>query len=285
MSTIPTPQNLLRIDGHAHVFLKSLTVIENRRYTPNYSALAQDYFNHLKSHNLNGGLLIQPSFLGTDNSHLLSVIAEASLNEPDLVIRGVAVLDPLTSMNEMQLLKGSGITGIRLNCLSQPLPNFENKVWKQYLKRVDAMGWHVEVQVEGHRLNSIVDSLLKTNTRIIVDHFGLPSSVDPNQFTNLNTILKDSSPNVCVKVSAPYRVYRHLPLQQAVDKCGELASQLLESIGDQRLIWGSDWPWTQHENSQSYNDCFNWGKQWLGENSNKLGNVPLWLMYPDNKNN
>src|SRR3546814_17001564 len=58
------------IDSHAHVFVPGLSVIAERRYTPDYAAPLDDYLALLDAQGLAHGVLVQPSFLGTDNSHL-----------------------------------------------------------------------------------------------------------------------------------------------------------------------------------------------------------------------
>jgi len=281
MAHTPAPRKSIRIDGHAHVFLESLPMLENRRYTPTYNALPQDYFKKLKANGLNGCLLVQPSFLGTDNDYLLKVLDQAKLTEPDLLVRGVAVLHPTTSMQEMFGLKKSGITGIRLNCLARDLPDFESKLWISFLQQVEELGWHVEVQVEGHRLPWVIDHLIKTVSRIVIDHFGLPDTSNLSQCKGFNRLKTNTSTTVCVKLSAPYRVYPELAVAQAAKACEILASQLIDTIGPQRLIWGSDWPWTQHEKGQHYEDCLQWGNHWYQDQEIRPGNAPEWLMNPD----
>lgn len=274
------PEKKTKIDAHAHVFLASLKMLKNRRYTPAYDAAPQSYFQHLKSEGLNGALLIQPSFLGMDNSYLLNTILDAKQSEPDLLVRGVAVLNPSTSIDEMQVLKKAGITGIRLNCVSQAVPELDQPIWRQYLKRVEKLNWHVEVQIEGKRLMPLLNQLIKTNKRIVIDHFGLPNITASHRCSGFNSLLKNTAPDVCVKLSAPYRVFPDQAPEHAAQACDELARQLLDSIGPGRLIWGSDWPWTQHETEQDYAACLRWGKRWFRYKNSDAGMVPNWLMEP-----
>ena len=68
-------QGYKAIDTHAHVFRRDLPVAERRRYTVDYDAMPHDYLAMLRSNGMARGVLIQPSFLGFDNSYLLAVIA------------------------------------------------------------------------------------------------------------------------------------------------------------------------------------------------------------------
>lgn len=268
----------LRVDGHAHVFLKSLPMAKGRRYTPHYDAPPQRYFELLEEQGLDGALLVQPSFLATDNSYLLEVLASAKLTLPALYLRGVAVLDPSTSEEEMWTLKDAGIVGVRLNYFSRPLPDLDSPLWSTYLNRVQKVGWHVELHVEGARVPSILNRLAISNNHVVVDHFGLPEISAPTQCPGFQSLIKDRHSSVCVKVSAPYRVFPQLPTDQAALDCGELTRILLDAIGSERLIWGSDWPWTKYETGHTYEMCLKWAADWYSEVDATPGLVPAWLV-------
>ncbi len=77
------------IDTHAHVFERGLPLANARRYAPGYDAPLSAYLAQLDAHGLSNGVLIQPSFLGTDNSYLLAALKQAPQR-----LRGVAVIDP-----------------------------------------------------------------------------------------------------------------------------------------------------------------------------------------------
>ena len=268
----------LRIDGHAHVFLKSLPMAEGRRYTPRYDALPERYFELLQEQRLNGALLVQPSFLNTDNSYLLEVLAMAKKIFPAHWFRGVAVLDPSTSEEEMWRLKDAGIVGVRLNYLSRPFPDLDSPLWSTHLNRIQTVGWHVEVHVEGSRLASILDRLTISNHHIVIDHFGLPKTVSPTECEGFQSLINDRHSGICVKISAPYRVFPQLPSDQAARECGKLARILLDAIGPERLIWGSDWPWTKYETGHSYEMCLKWTTDWYRGVDAIPESLPNWLV-------
>ncbi len=273
-----SPPEPLRIDGHAHVFMKSLPMAEGRRYTPHYDALPERYFELLKKQGLNGALLVQPSFLNTDNSYLLSVLASARRTLPNLWLRGVVVLDPATTEEEMWTLKDAGIVGIRLNYLSRHLPDLDSLLWSTYLDRVQKVGWHVEVHVEGPRLTAILDRLTTSNHNVIIDHFGLPTADSPTECSGFQSLINNRNSGVHVKISAPYRVFPQLPSDLAAKKCSRLAHILLDTIGPERLIWGSDWPWTKYETAHSYVTCLKWATDWYTGVNATPESVPDWLI-------
>ena len=75
------------VDSHAHIFRQDLPMVANRRYSPDYDALVEQYLEHLDRFGLSHGVLIQPSFLGTDNHFMV-----AALQRFPERLRGVAVV-------------------------------------------------------------------------------------------------------------------------------------------------------------------------------------------------
>ena len=87
------------IDSHAHVFLRGLQLAPNRRYAPDYDAPLERYLAELDANGVTHGVLVQPSFLGTDNSYLVECLGRAGGR-----LRGVAVVDPATAPEALDAL-------------------------------------------------------------------------------------------------------------------------------------------------------------------------------------
>ncbi len=259
-------------DGHAHVFTTHLPMLDGRRYTPTQEAYPETYCDLLKENGLSGALLVQPSFLGTDNRYLLNVLRQTQFQENDLHIRGVVVLDPETPREPMEAMKADGIVGVRLNCFQRPVPDLTSTQWNRFLQHVEALNWHIELHIEGPRLDAILKLLCQRISTVVVDHFGLPNGdLSP-------ALLNPPHDGVYVKCSAPYRVFPNLSAEQAARKCEPYIQALIDFHGQNRLIWGSDWPWTQHNKGQSYADTILWWKRWvshINEASSFAG--PFWL--------
>jgi len=244
-------------DGHAHVFRSDLPMTAERRYTPDYDAEFPAYAELLRKHGLNGALLVQPSFLGTDNSYLLTQLTAAAVM-PDLIVRGVATLDPRTSVNEITDLSNAGIVGIRLNLVGGSARNFDIEPLDTLLRNIDAVGWHVELHCEGPLLAPLLESLLRRCRTVVVDHLGLPDCKAPLECTGLSAILAAPIGRVFVKASAPYRVFATLTVREAALCCAPIIDRLANGIGSDHLVWGSDWPWTRFENQHSFSDTLGW---------------------------
>jgi predicted TIM-barrel fold metal-dependent hydrolase len=231
------------IDTHAHVFHRELKLAPGRRYAPDYDAPLSLYLDQLDHNGITNGVLVQPSFLGTDNSYLVDCLKQTKGR-----LRGIAVVDPAVSADELRELDRAGIVGIRLNLVGQPFPDLAASEWKVLLANVKSMGWQVEIQRNASDLAALVPQLLDHGVTVVLDHYALPDPKLGVADPGFQSVLKlGATKNVWVKISAPYRN------GAAGESFAKEAYPLLRSAyGLDRLLWGSDWPHTQFEATQSY---------------------------------
>lgn len=233
------------IDTHAHVFHRGLTLVAGRRYTPGYDAPLSSYLKKLDHSGLSHGVLVQPSFLGTDNSYLLDCLRQAPHR-----LRGVAVVDPASSYDELLGLAEAGVVGIRLNLVGRPMPDLGRSGWGPLFEKVGRLGWHVEVQRDAAGLVAVLPGLLDIGMPVVVDHFGLPSPVAGACDPGFKRLLEfGRSPQLWVKLSAPYRLGTN-----GARLASTLYPWLRDAFGLGRLMWGSDWPHTQFEATDDYDE-------------------------------
>jgi len=233
------------IDTHAHVFERGLPLANARRYAPTYDAPLSSYLAQLDAHGVSHGVLIQPSFLGVDNSYLLAALKQAPQR-----LRGVAVIDPAAPETLLTQMNAEGIVGIRLNLIGAADPQLKSPVWQAALARLHALGWHVELHVEARRLPTLLQPLLEAQVNVVVDHFGRPDpalGVDDPGFAAL--LAAGRSRRVWVKISGAYR--------NGANGRGEAIAEaamprLKDALGLDRIVWGSDWPHTQFESQINY---------------------------------
>ena len=251
-----------RHDGHVHLFTRDLPMVAGRRYLPAADATLADLAALLRGHRLDGALVVQPSFLGTDNSHLLACLA-AARDYPDLALRGTVMLDPATPPAAMAGLAAAGIVGTRLNLVGGGvLPDLTRRVWRDHFAAVNDLGWHVELHLESPRLAPVLTVLLDACDHVVVDHFGRPDPVHGLACPGMRALLAAPVDRVSVKVSAPYRIFPSIAPDEAAAYCTPFAAALADRFGADRLVWGSDWPWTQFENRHSYAQAVAWRESW-----------------------
>jgi predicted TIM-barrel fold metal-dependent hydrolase len=227
------------VDTHAHIFLQSLPMVAGRRYTPGYDCPTELYLSQLSNNDIGFGVLVQPSFLGTDNSYMLS-----ALDRYPERLRGIAVVAPSISDEELQAMDASGVVGIRFNMIGKDIAELANPEIASLLRRIDQLNWQVEVQAHGRDLPKLFKTMETFQGPLVIDHFGLPDPIVGVRDQGFRALLSEaSSGRVYVKMSAGYR-------------CGGMdvatcAGALLAVVGPRRLIWGSDWPFTQNETNRS----------------------------------
>lgn len=242
-SNSATPEPIAAIDAHAHVFRRGLPLAPVHRHAPDYDALLPDYLALLDAHAVSHAVLVQPSFLGTDNSFLLDALRACPQR-----LRGVVIVEPAIGEDELAALDRQGVCGIRLNLVGLPIPDFAGAAWQRLFARVRALDWHVELHRESRDLPLAGQAILDAGCKLVVDHFGRPGPA-PGEDEGFAWLLRSaSSARVWVKLSA---AYRNWPDQRG-SAARTAAQALLQALDASRLLWGSDWPHTQHQDLADY---------------------------------
>lgn len=235
------------IDTHAHIFRRDLPMVAGRRYSPDYDATVEQYLAHLDACGLSHGVLIQPSFLGTDNHYMV-----AALQRFPERLRGVAVVDAQISDGELDELAAAGVVGIRLNLIGKLLEDYTGPAWSGLFRRLARRGWQVEIQRGFADLALVVPAILESGVTVVIDHFGLPAAsvqLDEPQHAPFFDLFGQAP--VWIKLSAAYRSQSDLARARAIE------ARLREACGGVgRFLWGSDWPNTQFEAQTRYDEQF-----------------------------
>jgi predicted TIM-barrel fold metal-dependent hydrolase len=260
----------IAVDAHAHVFTNSLRISPFHRYIPHYSASLDAYLGLLRRFDFTNGVIIQPSFLGVDNSYLLACLKQC----PDR-LRGVIVIDPGRGLEAIDELHDAGCTGIRLNLFGLPDPPLKNPNWEKTLARMRGLGWHVELHVEACRIHELAPAILDAGVRIVVDHFGRPDpslGIDDPGFHYLLSLARTRQ--VWVKISGFYRNGENGRGEQIALQAIPLFKS---TFGLERMLWGSDWPHTQFEETVNYEVAYRFMLRMLPDEAERrvvLGSTP-----------
>lgn len=242
----------MKVDTHAHVFSPNLQLANDRRYAPTYEAYIEEFIANFESKGLTAGMLIQPSFLGFDNSFMI----EAIKKYPNKLY-GVAVVNTDITLEELEKLSKYNIVGIRLNLYAREIPDLREGEWPRILKYIKQLGWHVELHIDAVQLPPLIDALLEAGVRVVVDHFGKPTNdiaVEDEGFKYLLSV--GQTKQVWVKISAAYRLKKEKSFAENVIIAKTLIPKLLEAFSPHRLLWGSDWPHTQFESTVTYDKAW-----------------------------
>ena len=139
----------MKIDAHFHVFLANTIDQAQSRYVLEYDATIEEWEKLANQAGLTGGVIIQPSFLGTDNSFLLSAI-----NQNPTKLRGVAVLPPNMPRSGLKELKEQGISGVRLNLFGCQDPAVIIRANWKLIDLINESGMHIEIHHDDGFLNT-----------------------------------------------------------------------------------------------------------------------------------
>jgi predicted TIM-barrel fold metal-dependent hydrolase len=215
-------------------------MLPGRRYTPARDCSTAEYLRQLSDNDVALGVLVQPSFLGTDNSYMLTALTDY----PDR-LRGIAVVDPQISDRELEAMDATGVVGIRFNMIGKDIDDLARHENRSLMRRVGQLGWQVEVQAHGRDLPRVFEAVKSFDGALVIDHFGLPDPLRGVRDPGFQALLREG-PNgrTFVKLSAGYRCFG-----QDVAAC---AGALMAVLGPRRLMWGSDWPFTQYEQGRSF---------------------------------
>lgn len=226
------------VDAHAHVFSADAPAVAGARYRPAYAATLDGWRSHWAHAGITHGVLVQPSFFGTNNGEMLAALA---LDPPRL--RGVAVVAPSCDAGEIKRLNAGGVRAIRLNLKgARDYSVFASAQWRALYGRVGEAGWHLEIHVDTGRLPEVEPAFEGISVPLVLDHFGSPGAEASPTFAAAGRLA--ASREVWCKLSAPYRLQGSEPRT--------LAARWLDAVGPRRLVWGSDWPGTAFEPTHDY---------------------------------
>jgi predicted TIM-barrel fold metal-dependent hydrolase len=242
----------LRVDSHAHVFRRDPPLVPCQRYAPQHDALLPELLGLFDRHGITHGVLTAPHFYGADNSILLTALAAAHGR-----LRGTVIVDQSIARPALEELSRAGVVGIRFNMLQRPeLPDLGSAAWRRVLEAAAALDWHIEIYIEGPRLPALLEPANEIGVKVVIDHFGNPDPALGVACTGFRALLDAvGKGRTWVKLSAPYRLGGF--------DAASYAATLLRAGGPQRLVWASDWPWTQHAEGLSYAKVLAWLDRWV----------------------
>ncbi len=238
------------VDAHFHVFAAN-SALPGARYTPGYAAPLSAWAAAAQPLGVKRGVLVQTSFLGTDNKLLLDTLA----HHPD-ALRGVAVVAPTADLMTLAPLHTAGVRGIRLNLAGIA---HDMSAWSAAAALWDALaalGWHLELHTDTGRLPEVL-AQLPAALPLVIDHMGKPAAVAAGDATVRALTARARQTPVHVKLSGAYRL--------GGLNAAALSRLWLGELGPDRLLWGSDWPCTNHEAQADYPALRRALDDWLGD--------------------
>jgi len=228
------------IDAHCHVFgpMAQFPFSAKAKYLPQDAG--PDKLFALRDHlGFARNVIVQASCHGTDNAATLHAIAVSEGKA-----RGVAVVDPAISEDELHAMDAGGMRGIRFNFLKRLVDDAPKDKFLDVAKRLPA-GWHVVIYFEADILEELRPFMDAIPVPIVVDHMGRPDVSQGPDGADMKAFrrLLDSRPDIWFKATCPDRLD---PAGPPWDDFARSVAPLVADYSD-KVIWGTDWP---HPNMQ-----------------------------------
>ncbi len=240
------------VDTHIHVYDQRHPAAPAASLRPPDASL-DDYAVVQQAMGTDRMVIVQPTTYGLDNSLHLEALATAGD-----AARGVMVVHGGTAEDEIRSMTGLGVCGARMHLL--PGGAVELTELERLAELVAPFGWHVQLQLDGHRLVGLLDRLRRLPCPLVIDHVGRfmpPTSPDSTAFAALLALVDDGAH---VKLSAPY--------ESAPDDSHryELVSACVETLvarAPDRMLWASNWPHPGQAAPPSVEDLQRLRASWL----------------------
>lgn len=219
-------------DCHMHIYDYRFPLSPKAAFKPP-EALVPDYLALRKRLGIGRSIVVQPNGYGLDNACTVDAVAKIGPTA-----RGIATVDTVTSGAELARLKSAGMVGARFHML--PGGSVTWDMLAPMAARFAAIGWHVNLQLDGRTLPERVAALRALPCPLVIDHVGKflePVPTDHPGFRALLELL--ATGRVWVKLSAAYEVSKAGP--PLYGDVGVLARALVAARPD-RMLWASNWP-------------------------------------------
>ncbi|MCH9693331.1 MAG: amidohydrolase family protein [Gammaproteobacteria bacterium] len=229
------------VDAHCHVFgpASQFPFSAKAKYLPD-DATPEKLFALRDRLGFSRNVIVQASCHGTDNAATLDAIARSNG-----MARGVAVVDPAISDDQLEELHNGGIRAVRFNFLKRLVDNAPKDKFLEIAKRIERLGWHVVIYFEAELLNELRPFLDAIPLPIVIDHMGRPDVEQGANGVDMQALggLLDGREDIWFKATCPDRLDASGPPWDAFARA---VAPLVADYPD-RCLWGTDWP---HPNMQ-----------------------------------
>jgi D-galactarolactone isomerase len=149
----------------------------------------------------------------------------------------VAVVDTSITDDALKQLADQGVRGIRFNLVQAGATTVE--MLEPLAKRVEPLGWHVQIHMKGDQIVAIEDLLNRLPAPIVFDHLGRIPQPAGTQHPAYRVILGllDKG-RAWVKLSGAYQDSKLGPPYADATALAKAYA----AAAPERLVWGSDWP-------------------------------------------
>jgi len=222
-------------DCHMHIYDPARFPFPGTAKAPANAAVAQ-YRLLQKRNGTSRVVIVTPRNYVVDNRVTVDAIAQFGIANS----RGVAVVHPTVSEEELKKLNEGGIRGIRFSIGDPRVAVTTPAMIEPLAKRVANLGWHIQLNMTGQQIVELADVLRRVPTQMVFDHLAnppLPEGVAHPSHGIVRELLDKRK--AWVKLSGAYSNTKVGP--PSYPEATSIASDFVKAAPE-RLVWGSDWP-------------------------------------------
>jgi 2-pyrone-4,6-dicarboxylate lactonase len=222
-------------DAHCHVFgpPDRFPYAPERSYTPPDAPVESLRALHRRI-GVSRAVIVQASCHGADNRAMLDAIASSGG-----AYRGVAIVGPDTTDDELAALDRGGVRGVRFNFVAHLGGAPDLELFDCTLDRISALGWHVVLHLDAEDILTYAERIRRIRVAFVIDHMGrvkAAGGLDQTPFRRLLELMRN--PLAWVKICGAERVSSTgKPFDDAIP----FAAALIDAAPE-RVLWGTDWP-------------------------------------------
>lgn len=231
-------------DAHVHVFGDPGRFPSRDGAGPAEAAEAERYADLRRKLGLDRAVLVQPAAYGFDNGCLLDALERLADGDGGRV-RGVAAIAADVTEGELRDLDAAGCIAARLQ-MREPWRLLD---WTQVDRLAalvhDAVGWDVELEMDGRFLQEVEQRLRAWPGRVVVPHAGCFLGPVGDRDPGLRALLRLlDADKAWVKLSGPEAISGDRPRRGERPRYRDVEriARLLIRFAPERLVWGSNWP-------------------------------------------
>ena len=220
------------VDCHMHIYDDRFPSAPSTTLRPPNASIEQ-YRKVQARLGVQRNVVVTPSTYGTDNRCTLDALKRFGPSA-----RGVAVVD--TSVTDAQLteMHAAGVRAIRFN-LSYPGATTVDML-APLAARISALGWHIELVVQGAKLPALEPQLLALPCPLVIDHIAhipQPGGMQSDAMRTAQRLVDKG--NTWITLSGPYVDTKSgAPAYADVEPVAKAFIQM----APERMLWGTDWP-------------------------------------------
>lgn len=219
-------------------------------------ASVEDYRRIQKILGIQRAVIVTPRIHGTDNRVTTGAIRALGID----CTRGVAVVTPEVTDQELAALHAAGVRGIRFTLYVPDNAPTSFAMVEPLAARVHELGWHVQLHWTAAQIIEHAGLLSRLAAPVVFDHMArLGADGEHHPAFRIAAAMVQTG-KAWVKLSGPY-----LDGQDAGYRDMLSVARAWVRLAPERLVWGSDWPHVTESGKPDTGALLNVLAQWVAD--------------------